>query len=125
MYLPQITTLKPPPPPPPPSLFLAIPRRLFCFGSLVILDVMCRYLSLFLSYIKIKIGKNRSMLNVRLAGDHLYWKWLFIWQSLVMSLVASFCAVLFTVYVAPWAEIIILILLILFREVKHKENWSL
>ena len=68
---------------------------------------MCRYLSLFLSYIKIKIGKNRSMLNVRLAGDHLYGKWLFTWQSLVMSLVASFCAVLFTVYAAPWAEIII------------------
>ena len=35
------------------------------------------------------------MLNVRLAGDHLYGKWLFTWLSLVMSLMASFCAVLF------------------------------
>ena len=34
------------------------------------------------------------MLNVRLAGDHLYGKWLFTWLSLVMSLMASFCAVL-------------------------------
>ena len=31
-------------------LLLAVPRRLFCFGSLVILDVVCRYLLLFLLY---------------------------------------------------------------------------
>ena len=37
----------------------AVPRRLFCFGSLVVLDVVFRYLSLFLLYINIKIGKNR------------------------------------------------------------------
>ena len=30
------------------------------------------------------------MLIVRLAGDHLYGKWLFTWLSLVMSLMASF-----------------------------------
>ena len=36
-----------------------ISRRLFCFGSLVILDVVCRYLSLFLLYINIETGKNR------------------------------------------------------------------
>ena len=36
-----------------------VPRRLFCFGSLVILDMVCRYLSLFLLYINIKIDKNR------------------------------------------------------------------
>ena len=30
------------------------------------------------------------MFNVRLAGDHLYGKWLFIWMSLVMSLVVSY-----------------------------------
>ena len=30
------------------------------------------------------------MLNVKLAGDHLYGKWLFTWLSLVMSLMASF-----------------------------------
>ena len=40
-------------------LLLAVPRRLFCFGSLVVLDVVFRYLSLFLLYINIKIGKNR------------------------------------------------------------------
>ena len=35
------------------------------------------------------------MLNVRLAGDHLYGKCLFTWLSLVMSLMVSFCAVPF------------------------------
>ena len=35
------------------------PRRLFCFCSLVILDVVCRYLSLFLLYINIEIGENK------------------------------------------------------------------
>ena len=34
-------------------------RWLFGFGSLLILDVVCRYLSLFLLYINMKIGKNR------------------------------------------------------------------
>ena len=29
------------------------------------------------------------MFYVRLAGDHLYWKLLFTWLSLVMSLIAS------------------------------------
>ena len=54
-------------------LLLVVPRRLFCFDSLVILDVVCRYLSLFLLYINIKIGK-KKMLIVRLAGSHLYGK---------------------------------------------------
>ena len=35
------------------------------------------------------------MLNVRLAGDHLYGKLLLTWLSLVMSMMVSFCAVLF------------------------------
>ena len=35
------------------------------------------------------------MLNVRLAGDHLYRKLLFTWLSLVLSLMVSFCAVPF------------------------------
>ena len=35
------------------------------------------------------------MLNVRLAGDHLYGKLLFTCLSLVMPLVVPFCAVLF------------------------------
>ena len=35
------------------------------------------------------------MLNVRLAGGHLHGKQLFTWLSLVVSLTASFCAVLF------------------------------
>ena len=42
---------------PPVILLLAVPRRLFCFGSLVFLDVAFRYLSLLLLYINIKIGK--------------------------------------------------------------------
>ena len=42
-----------------PSIFYcwAVPRRLFCFGSLVILDVARCYLWLFTLYINIKIGK--------------------------------------------------------------------
>ena len=36
------------------------------------------------------------MLNVRLAGGHLYGKQLFTWLSLVMSLMASFCGVTFS-----------------------------
>ena len=36
------------------------------------------------------------MLNVRLAGDHLYGKLLFTWVSLLMSLMVSFCAVFFS-----------------------------
>ena len=35
------------------------------------------------------------MFNVRLAGGHLYGKQLFTWLSLVVSLMAPFCAVLF------------------------------
>ena len=31
------------------------------------------------------------MFYVRLAGDHLYGKWLFNWLSLVMSLMVSYC----------------------------------
>ena len=71
------------------------PKRLFCFGSLVVLDVVFRYLSLFLLYINIEIGKI-DVLNVRLAGGHLYGKQLFTWLSLEVSLMASFCAVLFS-----------------------------
>ena len=35
------------------------------------------------------------MFNVRLAGGHMHGKRLFTWLSLVMSLMVSFCAVLF------------------------------
>ena len=44
---------------PPPSNYIAGRSKaalLFC--SMVILDVVCRYLSLFLLYISMKIGKN-------------------------------------------------------------------
>ena len=34
------------------------------------------------------------MLNVRLAGDHLYGKLLFTWLSLAISLILSYCAVI-------------------------------
>ena len=34
-------------------LLLAVPRRLFCFGSLVNLNVVCHYLSLFLFYVNL------------------------------------------------------------------------
>ena len=49
-----------PAPPAPVILLLAVPkRRLYCSGSFVILDVVCRYLSLIVLYINIEIGKNR------------------------------------------------------------------
>ena len=35
------------------------------------------------------------MLNVRQAGDHLYWKLLFTWLLLVMSFMVSLCALFF------------------------------
>ena len=35
------------------------------------------------------------MLNVRLAGDHLYGKYLFPWLSLVISMMVAICTVLF------------------------------
>ena len=35
------------------------------------------------------------LLNVRLASDHMYGKLLFTWLLLVMSMIVSFCAVLF------------------------------
>ena len=44
------------------ALLLAVPRRLFCFGSLVILDVARCYLWLFALYINIKIGKNSCLM---------------------------------------------------------------
>ena len=60
-----------------PSCFIAgRPGRLFCFGSLVVLDVACCCLWLFSLYINIKIGR-KWLLNVRLAGDHLYGKLLY------------------------------------------------
>ena len=37
---------------------LAVPRRLFCFGSLMVLDVARCNFTLFSLYINIKIGKN-------------------------------------------------------------------
>ena len=36
------------------------------------------------------------MLNLGLAGDHLYGKLLFTWLSLVVSMMESFCAVPFS-----------------------------
>ena len=42
------------------------------------------------------------MLNVRLAGDHLYGKLLFTWLSLVKSMIVSFCAVLFPMRCLGW-----------------------
>ena len=42
---------------PPAISLMVVQMRLFGFGSLVILDVVCRYLSLFVLYINIEIGK--------------------------------------------------------------------
>ena len=44
------------------------------------------------------------MLNVRLAGGHLYGKQLFTWLSLVVSLMASVSAVLFPTRCLEWDQ---------------------
>ena len=41
------------------------------------------------------INRLKQLLNVRLAGDHLYGKLLFTWLSLLMSMMVSFCASFF------------------------------
>ena len=43
------------------------------------------------------------MFNVRLAGDHLYGKWLLTWLSLVMSLIVS-CFVLSFSHEVSWVK---------------------
>ena len=50
-------------PPTPVILLLAVPRRLFCFGSLVVLDVVCGYFLLFLLDIKIEIENRKICKN--------------------------------------------------------------
>ena len=52
----------PPPPPPAIILLLAVPVRLFCLGSLVVLDVVFGYLLFFLLDLKQKIGKQNCFL---------------------------------------------------------------
>ena len=42
------------------------------------------------------------MINVRLAGDHLYEKLLVTWLSLVVSMMVSFCAVFFPKRCLGW-----------------------
>ena len=42
------------------------------------------------------VSQTIFLVNVGLAGDLLYGKKLFIWLSMVMSLVVSFCAVFFS-----------------------------
>ena len=41
---------------------MAIQRGLFCFGSLVVLDVVCGYVELFLLDIKIEMVNNRCLM---------------------------------------------------------------
>ena len=52
---------------------------------------------LFMVYIVVYKYKNRLkwLLHVMLAGDHLCGKLLFTWLSQVVSVMVSFCAVLF------------------------------
>ena len=54
------------------NLLLVVPRRLFCFSSLVILDVARCYLWLFTLYINIKIGKNSCYMLDHLLGKLLF-----------------------------------------------------
>ena len=51
---------------------------------------------------QICLSVSKGSKNVTLAGDHLYGKWLFTWPSLVMSMILSFCAVLFPTRCLGW-----------------------
>ena len=75
--------------PPHPKIILlpTAPKRLFCFGSFMVLVVVCGDL-FFLLGVKSK-NRYKWMFNVRLAGDSQYGKWLFTWLSLVMFLMMS------------------------------------
>ena len=42
------------------------------------------------------------MFNVRLAGDHLHEKWLFTWQSLMMSLLVSYSVLVLYSHKLSW-----------------------
>ena len=65
----------------------------FRCGALLFMFILVTY--------KYKIG-NKRLLNVRLAGDHLYGKLFCTWLSLVMSMMVSFCAVLFPTRCLGW-----------------------
>ena len=60
----KLVQARPPRPRPPVILLLAVAKRLFCFGSLVVLDVVFRYLSLSLLYINTQIGPGRVAQSV-------------------------------------------------------------
>ena len=77
---------------PPTVSLLAVPGRLFCFGSLVILDVAPCYYGLVVCEYK---GGYKWLLNFGLAGGSRCERLLFAWLSLVVSMMVSFCAVLF------------------------------
>ena len=66
---------------PPVILLLAVPRRLFCLGSLVVFDVVFRHLSLFLLHINIKIGK----IDVKCETS----RWTPVWETAVYLAVAG------------------------------------
>ena len=51
---------------------------------------MCR-VDIFVILVRYKNRKQvKIMFNVRLAGEHLYGKWLFTWLSLVVSLMVTY-----------------------------------
>ena len=88
------------PPPPPVISLLDVQRRLFCFGSLVILDVARCYLCLFSLYINIKIG---TIVVLMLSS-----RWPPVWKIAVQLVVACdvydgvFCAVIFLTRGLGW-----------------------
>ena len=65
-------------------------------SHLIMIWVVCEFSHFRLWYLKTFISLLVLLLvNVRLAGDHLFGKLLFTWLSLVVSMMMSFCAVLF------------------------------
>ena len=84
------------PPPPPPSAFIGgCPKAALLFWFFC--GLRC---SVWLNFVILVRYKNRKWIKidiyVRLAGNHLYGKWLFTWLSLVISLMVSYFVLSFS-----------------------------
>ena len=64
------------------NIYNYIPRSWLCFGSFVVLDVVCGCFVVLVRY-ENKTNSKRKLVTISLADGHLYGKWL----SLVMSLI--------------------------------------
>ena len=62
------------------------------------------------------------MFNVRLAGDHLYGKWLFIWLSLMVSLMVSYFVL--SLFPRDVLDVVVVVALLFYVHDKHLRSRS-